>query len=91
MIKEFFTDPFGLKRIAALQSEIRLLRRANHANCEYVEELREEVGELRKVIRDRQQERKQIAKGAAAIHMLTKCRGELPVNTQTRIDGILNG
>jgi hypothetical protein len=52
MIKEFFTDPFGIRRIAALQSEVRLLRRANHANCEYIEDLRDEVGALRKVIND---------------------------------------
>ena len=52
MIKEFFTDPFGLKRIAALQSEVRLLQKANHANCEYIEDLRDEVSALRKVIND---------------------------------------
>jgi hypothetical protein len=52
MIKEFFTDPFGLKRIAALQAEVRLLRRANHLRDEYIEDLRDETFELRKVIND---------------------------------------
>lgn len=52
MIKQFFTDPFGLKRIAALQSEIQLLRKANHSNCEYIDDLRDEVSALRKVIND---------------------------------------
>jgi hypothetical protein len=52
MIKEFFTDPFGIKRIAALQSQVRVLLRANHQHCEHIEDLRDEVGALRKVIND---------------------------------------
>jgi hypothetical protein len=52
MIKEFFTDPFGLKRIAVLQSEVRLLQKAYHVNCEYIEDLRDEVSAQRKVIRE---------------------------------------
>ena len=91
VIKKFFTDPFGLKRIAALQAEVRIMKHANRLNCNYIDDLRDEVSALRKAFRDHQQERKQIAKGAAAIHLLTNCRGELPLKTQSRIDGILNG
>jgi hypothetical protein len=52
MIKEFFTDPFGLKRIAALQSELWEAEQLRVSRAQYIEDLRDEVSALRKVIRE---------------------------------------
>jgi hypothetical protein len=52
MIKEFFTDPFGLKRIAELQSQVRYQRERLGMQAEKIDDYRDEIGALRKVIQD---------------------------------------
>ena len=52
MIKQFFTDPFGLKQIAVLQRQVQQLLSVNRAQTEYTDDLRDEIGALRKVIAD---------------------------------------
>jgi hypothetical protein len=52
MIKEFFTDPFGIRRITELRAQVCKLLSVNRAQAEYVDDLRDEVGALRKVIND---------------------------------------
>ena len=52
MIKEFFTDPFGLKRIAKLQSELWEAEQLRVSRAQYIQDLRDEVGALRNEIAD---------------------------------------